>query len=398
MVSWQTRVRSRWVPALAGLLLLASCGGSAPSPLPTPPSAGPDGVRDVDADVVQAHVAEVPRAEPTPFLFGVDLDTVQAGPFDQGKMWTFEFPPTDYIEDTHGFRPDDAWFERARLGALRIPSCSASFVSPNGLVLTNHHCARDFVTQVSGEGEGLLDDGFRATDLADERPVEDFEADQLVEIVDVTEEVNAAVDAVAADQRGEVRESLLEEIEARILEQRGGEDSGYAVEMISLYNGGRTSAYVFRRYTNVKLVMAPELQIGFFGGDPDNFTFPRYNLDFSLFRVYGDDGDPLATENYFPFDKDGLQEGDPIFIVGNPGSTHRLQTVAELEFRRDISDRYLLETFRRRMRVLDAFIQANPEVAEQHNLRNEYFSLSNSEEAYDGQIRGLEDPLIIARR
>ena len=379
MVSWETRICSRWVPALAGALLLASCGGSAPPPPPPPPPAGPE-------------------VGPTPFVFGVDLDTVQAGVFDQGKMWTFEFPPADYIAQTHGFRPDEAWFERARLGALRIPSCSASFVSPNGLVLTNHHCARDFVAQLSGEGESLLDDGFRARDLADERPVEDFEADQLVEIVDVTEEVNAAVDAVSADQRGEVRESLLEEIEARILEERGGEDSGYAVEMISLYNGGRTSAYVFRRYTNVKLVMAPELEIGFFGGDPDNFTFPRYNLDFSFFRVYDDDDNPLASESYFPFDTDGIQEGDPIFIVGNPGSTHRLQTVAELEFRRDVTDRYLLETFRRRMRVLDAFIQANPEVAEQQHLGNEYFSLANSEEAYDGQIRGLEDPLIIARR
>ena len=396
MVSWETRICSRWVPVLVGALLLASCGGSAPPPPPPPPLAEPDA--GAEADAVQVPADEVREAAPVPYVFGVDLDTVRAGAFDQGKMWTFEFPPIDYIEETHGFRPDEAWFERARLGALRIPSCSASFVSPNGLVLTNHHCARDFIIQVSGEGESLLDDGFRATDLADERSVEDFEADQLVEIVDVTDEVNAAVDAVSADERSEVRESLLEEIEERILEQRGGEDSGYAVEMISLYNGGRTSAYVFRRYTNVKLVMAPELQIGFFGGDPDNFTFPRYNLDFSLFRVYDDDGGPLSTENYFPFDSDGLQEGDPIFIVGNPGSTHRLQTVAELEFRRDVSDRYLLETFRRRMRVLEAFIQANPEAAEQHHLRNEYFSLANSEEAYDGQVRGLEDPIIIARR
>ncbi len=396
MVSWETRIRSRWIPALAGVLLLASCGGSAPPPPTLSLPAGTDA--DAEADVVQAPAAEVPQAGPAPLVFGVALDTVQAGVFDQGKMWTFEFPPVDYIAQTHGFVPEEAWFERARLGALRIPSCSASFVSPNGLVLTNHHCARDFVAQVSGEGESLLDDGFLARDLVDERPVEDFEADQLVEIIDVTEEVDAAIDAVSADERAGVRESLLEEIEARILQEQGGEDSGYAVEMISLYNGARTSAYVFRRYTNVKLVMAPELEIGFFGGDSDNFTFPRYNLDFSLFRVYDDDDDPLASESYFPFDADGLQEGDPIFIVGNPGLTHRLQTVTELEFRRDVGDRYLLETIRRRMRVLDAFIQANPEATEQHHLRNEYFGLANSEEAYDGQIRGLEDPLIIARR
>ncbi|MEE2897332.1 MAG: S46 family peptidase [Gemmatimonadota bacterium] len=403
MVSWETRNRSRWTPALAGLLLVASCGGSAPIPPPAAPAleqdaAGPDAAAEQEPDVVKMPAAEASEPAPTPFVYGVDLDTVQAGAFDQGKMWTFEFPPVDYIAQTHGFRPDEAWFEKARLGALRIPNCSASFVSPNGLVLTNHHCARDFITQVSADGESLLDDGFRATDLADERAVEDFEADQLVEIIDVTDEVNTALDAVGVEQRGEARESLLEEIEARILEERGGEEAGFAVEMISLYNGGRTSAYVFRRYTHVKLVMAPELQIGFFGGDPDNFTFPRYNLDFSFFRVYDDDGEPLSSEHYFPFASDGPAEGDPVFIVGNPGSTHRLQTVAELEFRRDVEDRYLLATFRRRMLVLDAFIQANPEAAEQRNLRNEYFSLGNSEEAYDGQIRGLEDPIIIARR
>ena len=342
-------------------------------------------------------VPDVPDAVETP-LYGVDLDTVRAGEFDQGKMWTFEFPPADHIEETYGFRPDGAWFERARLGALRIPSCSASFVSPNGLVMTNHHCAREFVSQVSGDGETLLDDGFIAIDLNDERPVENFEADQLVEIVDVTDEVNAQLDALPAGDRGEAREALLEEIEARIVEERGGEDSGYEIEMISLYNGGRTSAYVFRRYTNAKLVMAPELQIGFFGGDPDNFTYPRYNLDFSFFRIYDDDGAPLSSDSYFPFDQDGLAEGDPIFIVGNPGSTHRLQTVAELEYRRDVSDRFLLETVRRRMEVLGAYIEANPETAEEFDLRNEYFGLSNTEKAYEGQVRGLEDPVIIAKR
>ena len=127
--------------------------------------------------------------------------------------------------------------------------------------------------------------------------------------------------------------------------------------MISLYNGGRTSAYVFRRYTNAKLVMAPELQIGFFGGDPDNFTYPRYNMDFAFFRLYDDTGTPLSSDTYFPFDRDGLSEGDPIFIVGNPGSTSRLQTVSELEYRRDVSDRFLLETVRKRMAVLEGYIE-----------------------------------------
>ena len=293
-------------------------------------------------------------------MYGVDLDTVRAGRFDQGKMWTFEFPPVDYLEEAYGLTPDEAWFEKARLGALRIPSCSASFVSPNGLVLTNHHCARSFVSQVSGEGEALLDHGLIATDLADEREVEDFEADQLVRIVDVTEEVNTALDAVPSEARAEARETLLQEIESRILDEQGGEASGHVVEMVSLYNGGRTSAYVFRRYTRAKLVMAPELQIGFFGGDPDNFTYPRYNLDFAFFRIYDEDGRPLRSDPHFAFDQDGLQEGDPIFIVGNPGTTSRLQTVAELEFRRDVSDRGVIELLRSRMAVLDAYIAAHP--------------------------------------
>ena len=251
---------------------------------------------------------------------------------------------------------------------------------------------------MSEAGESLLDDGLVATDLADEREVEDFEADQLVGIVDVTEEVNTALDAVPAEGRAEARESLLEEVEARILAERGGPESGHVVEMISLYDGGRTSAYVFRRHTRAKLVMAPELQIGFFGGDPDNFTYPRYNLDFAFFRLYDEEGSPLASDPWFAFDPDGLSEGDPIFIVGNPGTTSRLQTVAELEFRRDVSDRGVIELLRSRMAVLDAYIREHPEEAEARDLRNTYFSLANSLKAYGGQIEGLEDPVILARR
>jgi len=264
--------------------------------------------------------------------------------------------------------------------------------------MTNHHCAREFLTQVTRDGESLLDDGFIAHDLADERAVEDFEADQLIEIVDVTAEVNAALDALPAAQRGEARDGLLEGIEARLLGERGGEDSGFVVEMVSLYNGGRTSAYVFRRYTDAKLVAAPELQMGYFGGDPDNFTYPRYALDFAFFRIYGDDGQPLSDNAYFPVDQDGLEEGDAIFIVGNPGSTSRLQTVPELEYRRDVEDRAVAEFYRTRIEALGSFIEANPEEAEELDLRNSAFSLENSLKALSGQLRGLEDPIVLARR
>ncbi|MEQ9568792.1 MAG: S46 family peptidase, partial [Longimicrobiales bacterium] len=271
--------------------------GAPPAAVASPPedAPAPRGQRvPVRTDEEPGGVAAAPMdIAATAAPYGVDLDTIRAGEFDQGRMWTFDVPPADYFRSTYGIDADSAWFARARLGALRIPSCSASFVSPHGLVLTNHHCARDFVTQVAEDGENLLDEGFYARTLAEERAVEDFEADQLVAIVDVTAEMDDAVGNRTGQERADRIEEKSEEITERLLEVRGGEDAGFKVEVVSLYNGGRYSAYVFRTYTNVKLVMAPELQIGFFGGDPDNFTYPRYNLDFSFFRVYDDDGRPL---------------------------------------------------------------------------------------------------------
>ncbi|MEJ2319872.1 MAG: S46 family peptidase [Gemmatimonadales bacterium] len=331
--------------------------------------------------------------------FGIDVDTVRAGRFDNGRMWTFEYPPLSYLRETYDFAPDSAWFQRARLGALRIPSCSASFVSPEGLVATNHHCAREHVSAVTREGETLLDDGFLAKTLEDERPVEGFEADRLVAIRDVTDEIQDAMAGIESDaERAEARQTKLEEVEARILEEFGGEGGGYAVEMISLYNGGRYSAYVFRRYTDVRLVMAPELKMGFFGGDPDNFTYPRYALDFSFFRVY-EDGKPLDTSDaFFPWSEEGVREGELIFVVGNPGSTSRIQTVAELEFRRDVSDRAVLEFINRRIEALQEYYEMDPETAEALDIRNDIFSLLNSQKAYTGIIAGLYDPVILAKR
>jgi len=374
---------------MAGLLLLSACAGS-PAPAPAPPPPAP--VAPAPA------AAPAPAPEPQPLVYGVDLDTVHAGRFDQGKMWTFDAPPADYFSETYGFAADAAWFEHARLGALRLANCSASFVSPNGLVMTNHHCAREFVSQASREGESLLDDGFIAKNLADERALEDFRADQLVEIVDATDEVNRVLDALPRDRRSAARDSVSDAIQARVLAEHGGEDSGFVVEMVSLYNGGRTSAYVFRRFTHAKLVAAPEMEIGFFGGDPDNFTYPRYTLDFSFFRIYDDQGRPFRSDTYFKFDDDGLAEGEAVFVIGNPASTSRLQTTAELEYRRDVGEPAVIDFYRSRMDAIQEFIDAHPEEAEELDLRNQYFLLSNSLKATSGQLRGLQDPVIIARR
>lgn len=390
-------MRIRRSPALLGLIVLACGGGAAPMPqMATDPPAPERPEPVLDADTPAPPAPPAPSAAP-PQVAG--LDTVRAGRFDNGRMWTFENPPSAYLRETYGIDADSVWFRRARLGALRIPGCSASFVSGDGLVLTNHHCAREHISAVSREGESLLDDGFYAGSLDEERAIEEFEADRLIAIRDVTAEMDAALEGINEPQaRSQARESAEEEIAARISEEFGGEDAGFEVEMVSLYNGGRTSAYVFRRYTDVRMVMAPELSVGYFGGDPDNFTYPRYALDFSFLRVY-EDGDPLDTsENFFRWSETGVERGDAVFMVGNPGSTSRIQTVAELEFRRDISDKGLLAFVNNRIDALEAFYDMDPEAGEAMDLRNTIFSLINTQEAYGGILGGLHDPVILAKR
>ena len=354
-------------------VLVGACAPSAQTPAPAPVSVRVDTVFRVDTVAATTIVAGA---------------AVAAGRFDNGKMWTFEYPPLEYFAESYGFAPDSAWFRRARLGSLRLPNCTASFVSPTGLVLTNHHCARESVSQVSEEGETLLDDGFYAATLGDERPVEDLYLDQLMAIVDVTEEVDAATDAA--------RDSVTEQISERMASEYSGKDS-VVVEIISLWNGAKTSAYVFRRFTDLRLVMAPELQLGQFGGDPDNFTYPRYSLDMSFFRIY-EDGEPYEPDFYFPWTMESVAEGDAVFMIGNPGSTSRLQTVAELEFRREVGDKATLDFITSRVNVLQSFVSDFPEQAEQLDLRNEVFSLQNAQKSFNGVLNGLHDPVIIARR
>ena len=319
------------------------------------------------------------------------LDTVRAGRFDNGKMWTFDQPPVAYFQQEYGFTPDAAWFEKARLGALRIPGCTASFVSPYGLVMTNHHCGRGHVQQLSGAGEDLVQTGFMARNLADERKASSMYADQLIAIDDVTAEVDAALAGkTATAERAAARQAAFQAITQRLQGQHG---AGHVTQVISLYNGSKYSAYTFKRYSDVRLVMAPELQLGYFGGDPDNFTFPRYTLDMTFFRVYEND-QPLRPQHYFRWATNGSREGDPVFVIGNPGSTNRLEPMSLLDWRRDVQEKETLSYLRETMSALWAEYERSHSPA----LLEQYFGLSNGEKLYTGRIKGLNDPYLMQRR
>lgn len=323
------------------------------------------------------------------------LDTIKAGKFDNGKMWTFEFPPMDYFKSEYGFQPSQQWFDDVRMAALRFANyCSASFVSEDGLVMTNHHCARQSVTQVTkeDEGEDLHATGFIAEKLEDERPVPGLYVEQLVLIKDVTDEVISEIEKGTNEAE---RVKLEKEIISKI-EKRESDASGLRCSVTPLYNGGRYSLYGYKRYSDVRLVFAPEDQLGFFGGDPDNFTYPRYNLDCSFFRVYDEDGKPLKTNHFFKWSQNGAAVGEPVFVVGNPGNTDRLNTVAQLEFMRDVQYPRTLEFLTNMIEIYKENLRENPERKLQ--LQDMIFSLENSQKAFSGILKGLRDPILMQRK
>lgn len=333
----------------------------------------------------------------------INPDTVRAGRLDGGKMWLFEAPPTAYLSETYGFRPSEAWFSRARLASLRIPGCSASFVSPEGLIATNHHCAEGSVVKVSRPGEGLLDKGFLARTRAQERRIPDYYVDQAIATDDVTEAVEARIRAANPQTDAERLQAQRDAAEAQrveMLRARGidpaDRDADVIVQIVPLYQGGRYSAYTYRRYRDVRLVMAPEVRLGFFGGDADNFTYPRYALDFAFMRVYDRDGRPLRSPDFFPMSRTGVKENDLIFVIGNPGSTSRGLTVAQLEYQRDVNVPILREALDRRIAVLDRYIATRP--ADVDEARSTRFGLSNSAKVYHGRTDALGNAYLMARR
>ena len=338
------------------------------------------------------------------FIGGSSVLSAQAQPssesarFDNGKMWTFDFPPTEYFEETYGFDIEESWFERARLGALRIPGCTASFVSSYGLVLTNHHCSRNAITGVTRSGEKLFEEGFYAEELSEERSVPGMYADMLIAIDDVTDKVNSAQDLAETEaEKVQAREDVIASIKDSLSSAFELPQGSIEVEVVPLYHGGLYSAYTFRRFDDIRLVIAPEAQIGYYGGDEDNFTFPRYTLDITFFRIY-EENVPYEPEHFFLWSLEGVKSGEPVFVIGNPGSTSRLETVAQLEYRRDVSDKNLLAFIKSRIEALEAAKEAISQQEEKVTLENLLFSLRNADKAYTGQLSTIEDPVIMARR
>lgn len=321
------------------------------------------------------------------------LDTVKAGKFDTGRMWAFDFPPNEYFQSEYGFTPSEDWYNNVRLSALRFATyCSASFVSEDGLVMTNHHCARESITKVNKDGEDLPRDGFWAPTLEDERRVPGLFVDQLIHIENVTAQIQEAIDAGSTDEdkiknREDKKKELVNKLKS---------DKGLEAQVITFYNGGYYALYGFKRYNDVRIVFAPEDQLGFFGGDPDNFTYPRYNMDCTFFRVYDDEGKPLKTKNYFKWSPAGAAAGEPVFVVGNPGSTNRLFTTAQLEFQRDYQHPSILSLLDNLVAVYSEVIAENPD--RRMELENNLFSYQNSQKAYGGILCGLRNPVMMKKK
>lgn len=300
-----------------------------------------------------------------------------------GTMWTFDAPPLEYWKKTYGFTPDQAWLDNARLASVRTPNCSASFVSAKGLVLTNHHCVRDCADKVSPKDTNYIETGFAAANIREEKKCDGMTIDQLESIESVTARVNAAVTSGTPELAATQRSTIIGQIQSECAQK-----TGLTCQVVSLYQGGIYSLYTYRRFNDVRLVFAPEEEIADFGGDPDNFTYPRWNFDAGLLRVYVND-QPFVAKNYFRWSKDGAADGEPVFVVGNPGSTGRLLTLSQMEFLRDVQYPVQLSGYARALNAFHDTEKTDPTAKRRY--QNNVFGIENSRKAVLGYRAGLTD-------
>lgn len=310
---------------------------------------------------------------------------------DEG-MWLLNDAPKQHLKDKYKFELTDAWLKNAMLGSVRLNSGgSGGFVSAEGLLVTNHHVAADALQKLSKEGQDLLRDGFYAETREKELKCPDLEINVLQEIVDVTKEVNAAVKPeMKPAEAFAARRAVMSKLEKDSLDK-----TGLRSDVVTLYNGGLYHLYKYKKYTDVRLVFAPEKAVASFGGDVDNFEYPRMNLDVAFFRAY-ENGAPAKTPNFFKWSDTGPAAGDLVFVTGHPGTTNRLETLAKLKHRRDLTLPYTLA----RLRAIEAaLIQYSEQSGEKRRqAATDLHSAANARKAFSGQYQGLLDPKIMAQK
>ncbi|HVS39725.1 MAG TPA: S46 family peptidase [Gemmataceae bacterium] len=316
---------------------------------------------------------------------------------DEG-MWLFNKPPTEYLKKQYGFDAAKQWLDHVQKSSVRFNNGgSGSFVSPDGLVMTNHHIGADAIQKIdddnkaAGKETHYMRDGFCARTPQEEIKTLDLELNVLMDIKDVTERVNAAVksDMKPAEAAG-ARRAVMAEIEQESLNA-----TGLRSDVVTLYQGGVYNLYLYKKYTDVRLVFAPEEQAAFFGGDPDNFEYPRFDMDICFFRAY-EDGKPVHPENYLKWSKNGVKDGELVFVSGHPGGTERMNTVASLDELRDVETPFTLQRLFRTEVTLGTFAGRSAENA--RVAREDFFSIQNSRKAYIGRMAALLDPALMGRK
>lgn len=321
----------------------------------------------------------------------VPLAPIENASGDEG-MYLFNDLPVESLKQRHDFVPTDAWTDHLRLSSVRFNSGgSGSFVSSDGLVLTNHHVASDTLQKLSTPERNLINDGFLAKTHDDELRTPDLELNQLVSIEDVTTRVNQAVaDDATVEAAATQRRAIITTIE-----NESTETTGLRSDVVTLFGGASYHLYRYKKYTDVRLVWAPETAAAFFGGDADNFEYPRYNVDATIFRVYEND-QPAKLEHFLTWNREPLSVDELVFVSGHPGRTQRIFTVAALEFLRDQRIPYLLDYLRRKEILMQQFGLEGKEQA--RRARDELFGIQNARKAYTGMLAGLQNPQTIATK
>jgi len=317
------------------------------------------------------------------------LPTLQA---DEG-MWLYTAPPLKQLKEKYQFEPDAKWLEHLQKSSVRFNSGgSGSFVSANGLVMTNHHVGADDLQKLSTKEKDYLKEGFEAKTSKDELKCKGLELNVLISIKDVTAEVNAAVKADAGPAEAfKARQQVIAGLEKGVAD----EAKGIRADVVTLFSGGAYHLYTFKKYTDIRLVFAPEKQIAFFGGDPDNFEYPRFDLDMCFFRVYENDK-PIVCEHFLKWSAAGSAADELIFVSGHPGRTNRQNTVAELQYLRDVGYPYLLQRLNRLEVLLGSWVERSE--GNRQKGEDELFGIQNSRKARIGGLQGLLDPKVMDRK